>query len=233
MAASDHRLTNEILVANLLAGISIGKEKIIRNFLRKNVYVRECLVKATTTTDKEFSNYITNPAYVYNPLGYAIVQLRSNTEAKTFKSIKGEGRTPGVCAEKFLLENIILANEIEDVKTISLTYSPCSSCTVCLILVFLFQQPKPSIRYRCDNRSERHERTKNNLELLSQYGFETEGTWDFRDLMINADPNATTDLTVLLCSIIGTITQDKMQSTSKECKIEQAVIITIKSQDFN
>ena len=92
---------------------------------------------------------------------------------KMFMSTPNQGKTVGDHAEELVLEHY---NDcLAVIESINLTYSPCSSCTVLLLVDFqLKSKEKPTIKFLCvhgDANSEDRIQAFKNLELLWMYGF--------------------------------------------------------------
>ena len=142
--------------------------------------------------DKECVDWLLN--------GFAVVKHQNGREYAHFVTTppQNNGNTPGVHAEKKLLDKYNDNGNIQDIESIIMTYPPCSCCTVNLILAFWSQQNKPTIKYLYHNHPDPriHKHARKNIELLEQHGFKI-GEWSLEEMIQNVPEEIITDLKLL------------------------------------
>ena len=138
-------------------------------------------------------------------------------------TITARHNTPGVHAEKKMLDEYIDNGNIQDVESISMTFSPCSSCTVYLILAFWFQQNKPTIKYFYRDESEPHihKHAEKNIELLEQHGFKIE-KWCLEEMIQNMPKEVSTVLEYALQLLVEK--ENDISHSKDEHEVEQGVL---------
>ena len=148
----------------------------------------------TGLREKQFADLLINYA-----LSFAVVKRRDGRTDAPFVTTAPHGSTPGVHAEKKMLDKYIANGNIQGVESISMNFSPCSSCTVCLILAFWFQRNKPTIIYLYHDESNRHihKHVEKNIELLEHHGFKIE-KWCPKEMIRNMTKETITVLEQLL-----------------------------------
>ena len=208
-----HR-TNEnhdILIPLFFSDIRYGRKNALyySQKLKKIIQRNACILeKVREISTIELNKVIINIPYTSGKPPRVAIVLGSKTAHKLFTG------TDDVHAEKSLR---CIRTIIEDVESISLTYSPCSSCTVHLILAFWFKQPKPTIRYLFDDKSKlAYKHVEKNRKLLSLHGFNVEATWDFD--ILSKHSSVPKELIQLFRLII------EQERTSNEWKIENKIL---------
>ena len=150
--------------------------------------VATCLVKLEVDVTKDYFKEINikmDPGgRLFTPWVLALVKhCDCSVLPKDFLSTPDQGKTVGDHAEERVLKHYI--DGLAVIESINLTYSPCSSCTVRLLLAFLLEsKEKPTINFLCvhgDADSEDRIQAFKNLELLWMHGFTFDVWWDFQD----------------------------------------------------